>query len=272
MLNYKTSSILNVKISLVTRKQLISDLNSYLCSSSKKQNLIVSTVNPSFILKAQSDSEFMSFLNEISSINTPDGVGIQFANEYISKVQVGDNFLKKVGYGINLFIDHVFYNKQFSISKEKISGVYIVKNLLDISCKEKLSVLILHKKNSLLSRKELTSHLKNKYPTLNFSVVNVSPNSDKHFNKHYDIVLCTLGEVAQELYLSSIKSNFIGSVLIGIGGTFDVLFKYKNCDSITDQSMFDWVTRLLNNPKRIMKVVRSVVIFPIKVFLHSLSV
>jgi N-acetylglucosaminyldiphosphoundecaprenol N-acetyl-beta-D-mannosaminyltransferase len=70
-----------------------------------------------------------------------------------------------------------------------------------------------------------------------------------------DIVLVALGIPKQEKWIAKHKAELGASVLIGVGGSFDVFSgRVKRAPLIMQRNGFEWLYRLLQNPKKINKV------------------
>ena len=59
-------------------------------------------------------------------------------------------------------------------------------------------------------------------------------------------------------------------VAIGVGGAFDFLVgKAKRAPSWMRSAGLEWLYRLINEPKRIVRIYRAVIVFPWKVLVNS---
>lgn len=72
---------------------------------------------------------------------------------------------------------------------------------------------------------------------------------------HADVVLVALGIPKQEKWIAQHKAVLGASVLIGVGGSFDVFSgRVKRAPLIMQRNGFEWLFRLLQNPRKIGKV------------------
>ena len=70
-----------------------------------------------------------------------------------------------------------------------------------------------------------------------------------------DIVLVALGIPKQEKWIAKHKAVLGASVLIGVGGSFDVFSgRVKRAPLVLQRNGFEWLYRLLQNPKKFGKV------------------
>lgn len=138
---------------------------------------------------------------------------------------------------------------------EIITGVDITKFLLSEAEKLSRTVLIVTRQDSLTTDREIREYLLSRYPKLRFNITGVSLAGNKG-----DVLLCALGEVVQEKFIFENIKNTGSLVAIGVGGTFDVL---TGTVKMPQTKYFGWFFRLVANPRRASKTVRSVLIFPL---------
>ncbi len=234
---YETVGILGVQIHKITETQLDKEIVSKLMSNNRKEpTLFIATVNPSFLVKAYRNKKFANLLNNTTTINVSDGYGIQMMSGGELKV---------------------------------IKGVDIVKSTLEDCQRLHKSLLVVHKVGALITKGELEKYIYANYPNVSYKVVEYHPSVP--INGHFDVVMCTLGEVVQEEILAFLIPRIKPSVAIGVGGSFDLLTnRIKVLPIVKKHPGIEWIYRLARNPKRFPKVVRSVVIFPILVLVGML--
>ncbi|MFH1565927.1 MAG: WecB/TagA/CpsF family glycosyltransferase [bacterium] len=138
---------------------------------------------------------------------------------------------------------------------EIITGVDITKFILSEAEKLNRTVLIVVREDSLTTDRKIKEYLLSKYPRLRFNITDASLAGKKG-----DVLFCALGEVAQEKTIFENIKNTESLVAVGVGGTFDVL---TGAVKIPQTKHFGWFFRLLANPRRASKTVRSVLIFPL---------
>lgn len=81
-----------------------------------------------------------------------------------------------------------------------------------------------------------------------------------------DIVLVAYGAPKQEIWIAENKDALGAKLLVGVGGTFDMLAgRLKRAPRWMQALSLEWLWRLVLQPSRIARVWRAVVIFPLKV-------
>lgn len=268
----KNLLILGIPISKISRQHLSNLLVKQL-KSLNSDPLFIATVNPSFIVKAQKNKSFKKILTTKTNINTPDGVGIQIAADYLNLY--GEKWvLRKFFGGILLGLSKTLGRGNFKILPFKITGVDLTKELLKICQKQNKSVLVVHRPDGLTSTTKVKNYLHDKYPRLNFDIKEVKTEDIKStlIGHKCDVLLCALGEIKQEMFIDRNLSIIKPKVAIGIGGTFDVLVSNARPSSKINYDMYglSWLLRLSQNPNRYKKILNSVILFPILVFTNSL--
>ncbi|NCT55242.1 hypothetical protein GW755_00175 [bacterium] len=264
---YDNLNILNIPTSTIPKKDVLDLVKKELLKSSSP--LFIATINPSFLVKAQKNAEFLEILSHKTSLNVPDGIGIQLAGEYLSKIK-NKNIFGRLGTGLNLGIKHTFLKAPFTVLTNKITGVDLTQNALQICERSNKKVLLVLRKGGLTSAKTVHSYLKNNYPKLKFIILEFTLDQKISLNKvgHFALLLCGLGEFTQEKVILNSLNLVKPNVAIGIGGTFDVLTSNKSNSESLSQYGLSWLSRLIQNPKRIKKILTSVFVFPFLVFVN----
>lgn len=272
----KKVGILGVPVNAISKSELKSNLKDHL-KGSTQHNLFIATVNASFVLMSQKNSDFMSILNR-AGINTPDGVSIQMAGDYLHRCRKShlNIFLRPFIffiYGIQTGLIKNFKG-QYTTFKDRITGVFLSDYLLELSNTYKYKVVVVHREDSITSSRELVTKMNNLYPHIDLKVIPISLSKyDKELTNiiQADVVFCTFGEYKQEKFLSVNKNKIKAKVTIGIGSALDVIIGKVKIDQSTSDKGLEWLNRLINNPKRFRKIFISVVVFPAKLYLYSLK-
>jgi len=263
--------ILGIPVSTLNKKTVFFMLEKKLLSHTT-DSMFVATINPSFIVKSQSKKEFKNLLINKTQLNVPDGIGIQLAGEYLKRYSSKNLLLKIFGGGF-LGFSNTLFNKSFNVIPQKITGVELTSYLLSVCQRESKRVLFIHRSDGLTPVKTIKSFVKSKYPNLTFDIREVKLSEyKKPLNvSKYDLLLCGLGEIKQEIFISNNIGLIKPNIAIGIGGTFDVLTSNGIDDPVTflDSYGLSWLERLIKNPRRIKKIITSVIIFPILIFVDS---
>lgn len=83
-----------------------------------------------------------------------------------------------------------------------------------------------------------------------------------------DIVLVAYGAPKQEIWIAENKDALGAKLLVGVGGTFDMLSgRLKRAPGWVQSLNLEWLWRFLQQPSRIGRIWRAVVVFPLKVLM-----
>ena len=192
----------------------------------KKRDFFIVTPNPEIVELARKNKEYRDVLNS-ADIVTPDGIGIVYA----SKILKG----------------HV---------KTRAPGFDIVCGILEELSKINGSVY-------LLGGKPGVADTAAKNITEKYSGINIVGNHHGYFDndeeivkeiasKKPDLLLVCLGAPKQEFWISSNIKSLNSGILIGAGGSIDVLSgNVKRAPEVFIKFGLEWFYRLLKEPKRI---------------------
>ena len=225
-------NLLGVKINCVSEQLAKELILSCLNSDSQHQ---IATVNPEFIVEAQTNDKFKQVLNNVS-FSTIDSTGIIFALQ--------------------------FYGHKVSLN-DRLTGVRLTQIILDIASKRNYKILFCLYPQGFTTPAKFFIIIKNKYPELDFQVCTSEEASLKAATFQPEILLVGLGAPLQELwideYLSSMPSV---KVAVGVGGTFDFLADTKKRAPKFMRSFgLEWLWRLVLQPNRIKRIYRAIVVF-----------
>lgn len=82
------------------------------------------------------------------------------------------------------------------------------------------------------------------------------------------VILVAYGAPKQEQWIAAHKDQTKAKILIGVGGTFDMLAGVTpRSPKLMRQLHLEWLWRLILQPSRLSRVVDSVIVFPIKAIL-----
>lgn len=211
-----------------------------------KNCLHVVTLNPEMIVRAQRDPELStSILN--SNLNIPDGVGILLAL-----------FLK----GIKL--------------KNTTPGIELSEKCIEFCANNNLSVAFFGAKEEVLT--SMLDNFKKKYPDLKiaflqngyFEPEQIDEITDNMAKTQPGLVLIALGVPRQETWINKYKHLFPQSVLIGVGGSFDVWSgKVKRAPLIFRKLKLEWFYRLITDPSRAKRIFTALPYFVFQLFTYK---
>lgn len=198
------------------------------------KQLKIYTPNPEICLKAAKDEHYRNVLDQ-ADFNAPDGIGLKFGAKILHEKLTN-----------------------------RVTGVDLSKTILEKYKDQELSIFIILRSDSLVSKKELTEYFDNQYPKLKISIGILDKDNvnqcDSMLNQINDaqakILFVALGAPNQELWINK-HLQLIPSVNIalGIGGTFDFLTgKIERAPKWMRDLGMEWFYRLYQEPKRLGRI------------------
>lgn len=190
------------------------------------QRLFTVTANPEIIMHAGRDPRIRKLLLSPEAEIIPDGISVVKAMNILG--------LKAC---------------------ERITGVDLAAYLLKSAGKSGKSVYLLGAKEEVVS--VLAEKLRAEYPGMTINYHNgYDGDKDEIFGKiaalSPDLILVGLGVPAQELLIYRHLSEFKKGVLIGVGGSFDVLSgSKKRAPSFFVKTNTEWLYRIACEPQRL---------------------
>ena len=210
-------------------------IKALVCAINDEKNLHVVTINPEIIQNAKKNFDLKQIIND-AEIVTPDGVGVKIA-------------LKMKG-----------------IKQEQVTGVDLSKKMLEIAADEKFKVALIGAKPEILEL--VVQNLKNKYENIDIVYSHDGYFSDFDpiikdvINSGAKFLLCAMGSPKQEFFISELKKQAKGIVMIGVGGTFDVLSgKVQLAPEIYRKLGLEWLYRTIKQPERFKRIFPTLPIF-----------
>ena len=223
------------------------DVNSALkrvcCAIENKKNFQIITINPEMIINAQKNKEFFNVINSADLI-IPDGIGVKIALQ-----------LK----GIKI---------------HKIRGIDFSRELIKLSCKKGLKIGFLGAKEEIIQKAK--ENILNKYKNINIAYVHNGyfDNENKIIEeiRHSDvkILLVGMGSPYQEEFIRKLKQTLNGTVMIGVGGSFDVYSgTIKEAPIFYQKLGLEWMYRTILQPERFGRIFPLLPLFLIKCIINS---
>lgn len=197
-----------------------------------KNNLIsnnkmfIVTANPETLMTAKKNSCFKEALLDKDTTIIADGIGI------LKSAQMLD------------------YN-----IKETIPGVELCSKLFEFCNEFNKSIFLFGAKNKIVEK--LVNIIASDYPNAticgyeNGYIQNKQNVFDKIAKLNPDVVLVALGIPEQELLIYNNLNKFNKGILVGVGGSFDVLSgSKKRAPKLFIKFKLEWLYRILKEPKR----------------------
>ncbi len=190
------------------------------------ERLFVVTANPEILMHGERDPKIRELLLSETAEIVPDGVSVVKAMNMLGLP-----------------------------AKERITGVDLAEKLLEAAGKGKKSVFLLGAKEEVVSA--LAGKLRRKYPGISLRFRNgYDGDKDQIFEEIAalapDLVLVGLGVPAQELLICRHLEKFSKGVLMGVGGSFDVLSGSKRrAPAVFVKTNTEWLYRIAREPQRL---------------------
>lgn len=204
---------------------------SELANAEKTGNVVV-TPNAEIAMDALKDSEFQALLNKAEVI-VADGAGVVLASKLLGKPL-----------------------------KEKVAGVSLFTNLLPEFAKNNNKVFLFGGKPGVAQQASEIIKAQHegidicgvldgytyKDPVDALPVIN---------DAAADVVICCLGAPKQELFMLQNKDSFNCRLLMGLGGTLDVISgNVKRAPEFFIKHNLEWLYRLMKEPKRLGRMMK----------------
>ena len=200
----------------------------------KSRQLKIITLNPEMIVNAMNNSEFQSAINNANLI-VPDGTGITWAFKMLNGKSI-----------------------------ERIPGIELTEKTLTTADELGKSIVLFG------SSPEILEQVVNKFRTeyTNLKVLKAvdgfkgidedSKIADELSELCPDLVLVALGSPRQEIWINKHSHLFPRSILIGVGGSLDVWSgKVKRAPKVMRDNGFEWFYRMVSQPNRTARILKS---------------
>jgi N-acetylglucosaminyldiphosphoundecaprenol N-acetyl-beta-D-mannosaminyltransferase len=245
----KRTSILGVKINNLKFTEVEEILLDTLDKGKKRS---VFTPNTEIIMMCQEDKDLLRVINS-GDIVTPDGIGLIYA----SKIYKAGLKERVTGFDISM--------KLLNISKENSYNVFLLGGKPGVA--EKARNILMEKgyKNIVGFHHGYFFNHENREE--------IEENIVKKINQlETNILFVGFGSPKQEKWINKYKDKLNINIIIGNGGTIDVLAGEVNRAPIIYQKLgLEWFYRLIKDPKRIKRQI-SIPKFLIKVIFSKNSV
>lgn len=240
--------IMQIKVSSTSVSEVLTRVEKLISDSHR---FYIVTPNPELILASQTNENLKKALNS-ADISVPDGVGLKIADPSL-------NIIK----GRELFLDLI------KLATKNNWKVFLLGGMDDESEISSKKLQITYPKLQIKSAKG---------PMLD-DVSNPITESDRkaeveviaQINKFKpDLLFVAFGNPKQEIWIHKNLSKLSIGGAMAVGGTFRyVAGTSKLPPKWMGEIGFEWLWRLITEPKRIGRIFRAVIIFPFRVFLSK---
>lgn len=236
----KEYTLLGVKVQVIEDYVVKEMLHTFLNSDTQHQ---IVTVNPEFIVTTRKNKKFLNVINE-SSLATIDGNGVIKALQFL-------------GHDVSL--------------DQRLTGTHLTQVLINIAIHSKYKILFCLHSQGLTTVEELTKVISQKYPELRFAVATETNALIKAQESRPRIVIVGFGAPFQDIWLwENLTKMPTVKIAMGVGGALDFISgKQKRAPKIFRSFGFEWLWRLGQQPLRLARIYRAIIIFPFLVIKYK---
>ncbi len=234
--------IFEVKINKYSLKDVSDKCLSALNKQKNSKPLWIVTLNPEILLEARKNIFYKKIINS-ADLKVIDGIGLKLIS-WLKKKTIGD----------------------------RITGVELANFLLKKTIEKNLKIGIVYNKNGFSSREKIKTVF-NEYKKIELVGVEREGESflakEKLENCH--LILVGLGHPYQENFIYNNLSKFKQvKIVMGVGGAFDFWTgKKKRAPKILRKFGLEWFWRLLNQPNRLPRILKAIIVFPILALIEN---
>lgn len=228
-MHHEKISILDIPISNITRPDFLNEI--YAALEQKQKNIFIVTANPEIIMNAKKLPEYKESILQADYI-VPDGSGVMLASNILNQPL-----------------------------KEKITGYDLLLTFLEYSSKENKSVYFFGAKDGIAAA--AAEKALQRYPNLSIAGTKhgysgLGQNiAEEIAATEPDFVFVGLGAPLQEKWIVDYRRLFPSSVLMGVGGSFDVLSETtKRAPKFWLDRNLEWLYRLITQPYRAIRMIK----------------
>ncbi|OHA51920.1 MAG: hypothetical protein A3A97_01845 [Candidatus Terrybacteria bacterium RIFCSPLOWO2_01_FULL_40_23] len=237
------------------KKQEALDFAKEVLNAANHKTVFVVTPNPEIIVEALRNPEFFNVLNN-ADLSLADGIGL--------------NIVCKIFGHYNI---------------ERITGIDFVEQMLKFYKDRTLNVFLVGGEGN--TAQLAAQKLKKRFALHNFRGATFGPDilHDGTFKQDYDrkeiikelayffadIIVVGFGAPKQELWIKKNMSYFPSAkMMIGVGGALDVWAGSKiRAPSFIRALGFEWLWRLMTEPRRVKRIFNALIIFPVSLLRHG---
>lgn len=253
--------ILGTKVSKATTQDVLDDIEKVLDSQKK---LFIVTANPEGIIQAENNKEFQNIVNS-ANIITADGIGVLWAARFLSykNSKTIFRFLEIPLLAFFSLLAIIFYRSHIKkVLPERVTGADLFWEIIHKAYEEDKSIFLLGGNEGVADK--IKNKLQKLLPDVKISGAYSGFPQEKGLvekinETNPDILFVAWGQPKQEKWIYKNLHKLNAKVLIGVGGTFDVVAgKIKRAPVWIQKIGLEWLWRLFKEPKRIGRILTAV--------------
>lgn len=240
-------NLLGIKIDSLTQEEAKEKIRHFL---QEPKNHLIFTPNPEMIVLAQKDTKFKYILNQ-ADLSLPDGVGLillsPFLGQSIRQRIPGVDFLKEI----------------CQIAEQMNKKVYLIGGEYGIAKKAAEKLKFLFPKLQIVGAEEGPS-IQEKGEEIVYDKLENQKLIQRINQSKAQIIFVAFGQNKQEKWIyENIKMLPGVTLAMGVGGAFDFLAqKVPRAPVFWRKIGFEWLWRLIQEPKRYKRIFNAVIVFP----------
>ncbi|MCH7641201.1 WecB/TagA/CpsF family glycosyltransferase [Patescibacteria group bacterium] len=280
-------TILGVKVNSTTTARVLRFVRNRIFQGKK---FFIVTPNPEIVMRAEIDEDLNRVL-EASDLSLPDGIGLVAARKFLKLPNPKNPFKRALtlfAQGLGVGISVLFNRKWVEESFNLIKGREMFMELIKLANKKGWRVYLLGGENQVAQKSKET--LKRSFKKVKIKAdqgplltsdakprtnrdKEIEKKSIKRINKFKPHLLFVAFKFPRqekwiEKYLGELK---VGGAMV-VGGTFDYVSGHaKLPPTWLEEIGLEWLWRLINDPKRIKRIINATAVFSLKVFLYKLN-
>lgn len=236
-------NILGININITQKKEV---LDVSLKNIKKNEKFFIVTPNPEILVEANKDYEYKNILNN-ANLAIADGVGLAYACRFLYGKPL------KIIPGRQLFVDLLDLADQNSLRVFFLGSTHeVVQKTLSKAHKQFSHATFEGESGPLVNKQGVSADSKIEADTIS------------QINKFKpDILFIAFGHPKQEKWVSKNISKLNANVVMTVGGALDYYSGMKSVPPVWLSNLgFEWLWRLVNDPKRYKRIFNAVFVFP----------
>ncbi len=238
MIVMEKENVFGIDVCITSYEKILKSLNDDIIN--KKKSFVVA-INPEKIMKARKNTSLMELLNN-ADYQIADGIGIIYSSRF-----------------------------RHGKIKKRVTGIDLMEKVCYLASEENYSIFLYGASDDVLS--ETVNVLKEKYKSIKIvgkiSGYNRKENEIVRIinNSKPDILFVALGSPKQEYFIFKNMKKINCKIFMGVGGSFDVISgKLKRAPVWMQRCGLEWLFRLIQNPKRIVRQIKLIPFFVMSIF------